>query len=171
MEALANGSSSQRYSNCIGQPQGGEGDPSDSNAEHKNGSPTLAPPYWLHRRHESYASIVDNKPAPITLEDHTEGPSEQEGAVWAKGVYIEDHVVVSGNITHVGDFVVWNCRIDTIDGSTMIVRRRYSEFFDLRERLLMTFPGSGGAMPPFPPKSLICKQSSRLPWARGISPG
>lgn len=34
---------------------------------------------------------------------------------------------------------------------------RYSEFDDLRRKLLMTFPNSGGAMPPLPPKSLFCK--------------
>lgn len=34
---------------------------------------------------------------------------------------------------------------------------RYSEFDDLRRKLLMTFPNSGGAMPPLPPKSLFCE--------------
>lgn len=34
---------------------------------------------------------------------------------------------------------------------------RYSEFQDLREKLLTTFPNSGAAMPPLPPKSVFCK--------------
>lgn len=34
---------------------------------------------------------------------------------------------------------------------------RYSEFDDLRRKLLMTFPNSGGAMPPLPPKSVFCE--------------
>lgn len=34
---------------------------------------------------------------------------------------------------------------------------RYSEFDDLRRKLLMTFPNCGGAMPPLPPKSLFCE--------------
>ncbi len=34
---------------------------------------------------------------------------------------------------------------------------RYSEFDDLRKKLLMTFPNANGAMPLLPPKSLICK--------------
>ncbi len=37
---------------------------------------------------------------------------------------------------------------------------RYSEFVDLREKLLMTFPNSEGAMPPLPPKSALCKHPS-----------
>ena len=32
---------------------------------------------------------------------------------------------------------------------------RYSEFDNLRTKLLLTFPNSYGAMPPLPPKSLI----------------
>lgn len=39
----------------------------------------------------------------------------------------------------------------------MRVRKRYSEFDDLRDRLLQTFPYSEGAMPPLPPKSVISK--------------
>lgn len=119
----------------------------------------LTPPHWLHRRQESYASVVDNKPAPITLEDHTEGPSEEQDAVWAKAIYIEDYVIISGSVPSVGSFVIWHCRIDTIDGGSMILRKRYSEFHELRQKLLLTFPKSEGAMPPFPPKSTICKRS------------
>lgn len=36
---------------------------------------------------------------------------------------------------------------------------RYSDFDDLRRRLLVTFPHSGGAMPPLPPKSVFCELS------------
>lgn len=39
---------------------------------------------------------------------------------------------------------------------------RYSEFDDLRKKLLMTFSNANGAMPPLPPKSLICKQHDLL---------
>lgn len=34
---------------------------------------------------------------------------------------------------------------------------RYSEFDDLRNKLLITFPHSEAAMPPLPPKSIVCK--------------
>lgn len=78
-------------------------------------SSSVVPPYWQHRRFESYASVTDKKPPPITLEDHTEESSEQSGSLWAKGVSVEDHVVVSGNVPSLGDYVVWNCQIATLD--------------------------------------------------------
>ena len=39
----------------------------------------------------------------------------------------------------------------------MRIRKRYSEFDDLRNKLYQTFPYSEAAMPPLPPKSLISK--------------
>ena len=45
---------------------------------------------------------------------------------------------------------------------------RYSEFDDLRRKLLMTFPNSGGAMPPLPPKSLFCEPRDPL-WSSVLS--
>ncbi len=47
-----------------------------------------------------------------------------------------------------------DCRCINVD--------RYSEFDDLRRKLLMTFPNSGGAMPPLPPKSLFCEPRDPL---------
>ncbi|KAM0799195.1 Phox homologous domain-containing protein, partial [Usnea florida] len=114
-------------------------------------------PYWSHRRDESYSSVTTAKPPPITLEDHTEEPSEQSAAVWAQGVEIEEYVLVSGQLPSVGKFVVWVCRIGMLDGGAFVLRKRYSEFDDLRRKLLMTFPHAGGAMPPLPPKSLLYK--------------
>ncbi|KAL2041506.1 hypothetical protein N7G274_005888 [Stereocaulon virgatum] len=118
---------------------------------------SLIPPYWSHRRYESYASVETTKPPPITLEDHTDGQSEQSGSCWARGVVIDGYVVVTGTVPNVGKFVVWNCRIDTLDGGSIVIRKRYSEFDDLRTMLLLTFPYSKAAMPPLPPKSLIYK--------------
>ncbi len=80
-------------------------------------SPSLVPPYWSHRRYESYSSVKNTRPPPITLEDHTEEPSEQSDAVWAAGVTIDDYVLVSGTVPNVGNFVVWNCKIETLDVS------------------------------------------------------
>lgn len=77
----------------------------------------LIPPYWSHRRYESYASVENTKPPPITLEDHTDGQSEQSGSCWARGVVIDGYVIVTGTVPNLGDFVVWNCRIDTLDVS------------------------------------------------------
>ena len=91
---------------------------------HGNGSPLdpepLIPPYWLHRRDESYSSIGIVRPPPITLEDHTEELSEQSKSLWAKGVTIDDYVTVSGNVAGVGDYVVWNCKVETLDVSSLL---------------------------------------------------
>ena len=90
------------------------------------GAESLVPPYWSqsHRRYESYSSVQHAKPPPITLEDHTtedaESSYEQNGAnvFWAKGVTVDDYVLVSGTLPSVGSFVVWNCRIEMIDVSS-----------------------------------------------------
>lgn len=86
-----------------------------------NSSKSLVPPYWSHRRYESYASVENTKPPPITLEDHTEGPSDQGDAVWAKGVVIEDYIILQGNVPNIGKFVVWNCKIDTFHVSFFLL--------------------------------------------------
>ena len=117
----------------------------------------LTPTHWLssHHRRESYTSIDDDRPPAITLEDHTEGDPLDGDVVWAKAIYIEDYVIVGGNAANVGSFVSWHCRIDTLEGGSMVIRKRYSEFYELRRRLLMTFPKTSSSMPPFPPKTLI----------------
>jgi hypothetical protein len=82
----------------------------------------VVPPYWRHQRNFSRASLTSvdtgrsSKPA-ITLEDHTEDPnSETSRGLWAKSVTIAEHVVVSG-MTGVGAYVVWICKIQTLDVS------------------------------------------------------
>ena len=76
----------------------------------------IVPPYWQHRREQSYASVISNgKPPPITLEDHTEESFDQSSPLWAKVVSIEDYVIVSGNVAGAGDYVVWICNVDTLD--------------------------------------------------------
>lgn len=81
----------------------------------------LVPPYWSHHRYESYCSIENTKPPPITLEDHTDEQSSVSNAAWAKGVAIDDYVLVAGSVPNVGKFTVWNCRIDTLDVSDMFL--------------------------------------------------
>lgn len=80
-------------------------------------SPT--PIYWQHRRYESYASIGNNKPPPITLEDNTEDASDIQSPLWAKHVSIDNHVIVTGSLAGVGDYTVWNINIDTLDVSSL----------------------------------------------------
>lgn len=47
-------------------------------------------------------------------------------------------------------------------GSYMNIRKRYSEFDDLREKLVTSFPNFEAAVPPLPPKSVISKFRPRF---------
>ena len=49
-----------------------------------------------------------------------------------------------------------------MQGSYLNIRKRYSEFDDLRWRLIRTFPGFEAAVPELPPKSLISKFRPRF---------
>lgn len=89
-------------------------------AEDRNGSPSIAPPYWKHARDASRTSLDSTlKPTPITLEDHTGSDSDRSGALWAKSVTIDDYVLVKGNRTGLGAYVVWNCKVQTLDVRTL----------------------------------------------------
>ncbi|KAJ5114515.1 hypothetical protein NUU61_000274 [Penicillium alfredii] len=119
----------------------------------------VVPPYWQrHGRNTSRASQISvGRAAPITLEDHTTDPdSETSRGLWASSVSVDDHVVVQGK-TGVGAYVVWNCSIQTLDGGPIVVRMRYSEFDDLRQRLVTSFPHARSALPALPPKSVLFK--------------
>jgi hypothetical protein len=100
--------------------------------------------------------------------------------LWAQSIAIDDYVVVRGS-TGIGAYVVWNCRINTLQvrwspsmfvsdkvlfrqklrwvglkGNSMTVRMRYSEFVELREKLMRAFPRARSSMPVLPPKSAFC---------------
>ncbi|KAF2460021.1 Phox homologous domain-containing protein [Lineolata rhizophorae] len=147
----------------------------------------LVPPYWEHwthpadrrRRHHwqqdqlrhagcaggnggSTVSVDSFRPAPIRLEDHTVDGSEQGKALWARCVTVEDYVIVSGNAPGVGAYVVWNCTVETLDGGPMMIRKRYSEFDELRHNLIKTFPHCTAALPQLPPKSVISRFRPRF---------
>lgn len=75
----------------------------------------VIPPYWSHHRNASRTSQISQDQPVITLEDHTEDPnSETSRGLWAKSVTIDDYAVVEGK-TGVGAYVVWSCRIQTLD--------------------------------------------------------
>ena len=77
---------------------------------------TNIPPYWQHQRAVSNASIVSNgNPPPITLEDHTAETTDLQSPLWARTVIVEGYVVVSGSVKGIGDYVVWTCKINTLD--------------------------------------------------------
>ena len=106
-------------------------EPSNGNASQHNGAlkregqqqdqdtsaSVVAPIHWQHRRYESYASVGHTRPTPISLEDNTEEPPGVKSPLWAKAVEIDDHTVVSGSLRGVGDYVIWNCKINTLDVS------------------------------------------------------
>lgn len=80
------------------------------------------PPYWnRHRRTTSNVSYVSvNTPTrrpPIVLEDHSEEHDDSGQGLWARGVTIDDHHVVSGGAIAAGSYVVWHCRVETLEVS------------------------------------------------------
>ncbi|KAL2018583.1 hypothetical protein VTK56DRAFT_625 [Thermocarpiscus australiensis] len=80
---------------------------------------------------------------------------DRNRACWARSVQVTDYVMVNGSTTNIGAFVVWNIRVETLNGSHMNIRKRYSEFDDLRKRLIQTFPNFEAAVPALPPKSVL----------------
>lgn len=81
-----------------------------------NGEATpTSPPYWQFRRSVSRASVDNNTPLPISLEDHSEAHSDTSGTLWARDITIEDYVIVRGGSTGIGAYVVWNCKVQTIN--------------------------------------------------------
>ena len=110
------------YSDSRDTANGGEDRPltlAQKTIAKSSNSPPLVPPYWSHRRYESYCSVGNAKPPPIILEDHTEEHFYHDHPSWAKGVTIDDYVLVAGSIPGPGNFVVWTCRIDTLDVSIL----------------------------------------------------
>lgn len=86
-----------------------------------------APLFWTQHDRTissvSYQSIGSDRPAPITLEDHSEEHDVQTQGCWAKGVIIDDYVIISGP-TGIGAYVVWNCTVETLKGGNMSIRKR-----------------------------------------------
>ncbi|RMZ76121.1 hypothetical protein DV738_g5091, partial [Chaetothyriales sp. CBS 135597] len=119
----------------------------------------IAPPYWYHRQSASDTSQHSlERSNAITLADNTEpqSTSPSQSKLWAKTVSVLDYVIVHGSPTGLGAYVVWNCQVQTLDGGPMTIRKRYSEFDELRAQLLKAFPNSTRtSLPPLPPKSII----------------
>lgn len=87
-----------------------------SNRSANEQSTPISPPYWQYQRSISHASVDSTfRPPPISLEDHTEAHHTANGALWAKDIAIEDYVIVRGSSTGIGAYVVWNCKVQTLD--------------------------------------------------------
>jgi hypothetical protein len=89
----------------------------------RNSVGVVPPPYWQrHERNASYLSTYsaeNGRPTPIGLEDHTDEGTDHFKVLWAKGVTIDDYVVVSGTAPGLGSYVVWNCTVETLDVSSL----------------------------------------------------
>ncbi|KAI0895885.1 Phox-like protein [Annulohypoxylon nitens] len=152
---------------------GGDTSTSDSNANDSSPvtssmtspitSPITSPPYWMnnhsnHTRAISSTSVDSIPTGGIVLRDNENSETDDRGsACWAKSVEITDYVTVNGSTTNIGAFVVWNIRVETLSGSYINIRKRYSEFDDFRWRLMRTFPNFEAAVPQLPPKSIVSK--------------
>ncbi|KAL6852023.1 Phox homologous domain-containing protein [Trichoderma novae-zelandiae] len=120
---------------------------------------TSPPPYWPHAfsHQRSVSNVSAESILPITLRDNDNSDDDRNSACWAKSVEITDYIVVNGSNTNIGAFVVWNVRVETLSGSYMNIRKRYSEFDDFRQKLTSSFPNFKAAVPELPPKSAIFK--------------
>lgn len=121
-----------------------------------------APPFWLRHRSATQSTTLSlEQPPPITLKDNTDDVHDSAHAyqqLWARSIAIDDYVIVKGTNGSLGSYVVWICKVETLDGSPMIIRKRYSEFDELRNNLLKAFPDSTiTSLPLLPPKSAIYK--------------
>ena len=116
----------------------------------------ISPPYW-HDNHSDQS--IDTRSPQITLEDHTDALSPSNSALWARAVIIDDYTVVRGSLSPaVGAYVVWHVNVLTLDGGPMAIQKRYSEFDDLRKRLVAAFPNATiSSLPLLPAKSAIYK--------------
>lgn len=123
-------------------PAAAKGDLPENDDEQRrveNARLAVVPPYWQHRRYESYTSANIVRPPAIVLEDHTEDLEINcQSPLWAKEVSLQDYVVVSGNIPSVGDYVVWTCTIKTLDVGPSFSSTPFN-FSSLAEFLLQRF--------------------------------
>ncbi|KAL2270860.1 hypothetical protein VTJ83DRAFT_231 [Remersonia thermophila] len=87
---------------------------------------------------------------------------DRNRACWARSVQVKDYVMVNGSTTNIGAFVVWNIRVETLSGSRINICKRYSEFDDLRRKLVQTFPNFEAAVPALPPKSVLKRFQPRF---------
>lgn len=132
-----------------------------------NGTPRVAeaPPFWTRQGRRistvSSHSINQQRAHAILLEDHSEESDVASQGCWAKSVTIDDYTVVAGP-TGIGAYIVWHLTVKTLKGGNLEIRKRYSEFDQLRTNLLMAFPNAAAMIPPLPRKSLVSRFRPRF---------
>ncbi|UKZ65476.1 uncharacterized protein TrAtP1_006675 [Trichoderma atroviride] len=141
--------------------RGGDNDGALHSAISNTSSITSPPPYWPHASHQRNISNLSTEsflPAEaIRLRDNDTNDDDRNSACWAKSVEITDFIFVNGSNTNIGAFIVWNISVETMNGSYMNIRKRYSEFDDFRRKLTQSFPNFRAAVPELPPKSALFK--------------
>jgi len=93
-----------------------------SQSSHTDDGQTV-PPYWQrHPLDDSLVGVSSNRLSNpfIKLVDNTEEGSEQSKALWAKSAEIHDYIVVRGTAPGIGDYVVWNCKVETLNVSPQL---------------------------------------------------
>ncbi|CDK25532.1 unnamed protein product [Kuraishia capsulata CBS 1993] len=92
--------------------------------------------------------LINMAPLPITMMDHEEDDSsgidsrslgDPHPHVWCKNCSIGEPTVVSGNVGFSfgsTKYVVYSIRLETVQGTKIVLRKRFSEFVKLREELL-----------------------------------
>lgn len=104
----------------------------------------------------SYHSLLQDRPAAILLEDHSEEHNQQTQSCWARSVSIDDYIIVSGP-TGIGAYVVWHLTVSTLKGGDLEIRKRYSEFDQLRTDLVRSFVDAEAMIPDLPRKSVVSR--------------
>ena len=118
-----------------------------------------APPFWS--RHDrtvsnvSYHSMTHTR-NPILLEDRSEETHEATQFCWAKSVHIDDYTILTGP-SGIGAYVVWHCTVSTLKGGDLELRKRYSEFDQLRADIIRSFPLAEAMIPQLPRKSVVSR--------------
>lgn len=71
---------------------------------------------WHRERHDSHPAHQAQEAGPICMEDHTYDQGNESSALWAKGITLDDYVIVGGSLVG-GSYIVWHCTVDTLDVS------------------------------------------------------
>lgn len=73
--------------------------------------------HWHRERHDSRIAQRDQEAGPIAMEDHTFDRGDENSALWAKKITLDEYVIVGGSLVG-GSYVVWHCTVDTLDVSS-----------------------------------------------------
>lgn len=124
--------------------------------------PNESPPYWMTRHGRSISTVsyhsINQHLAPhtILLEDRSDDQHEASQGCWARSVTVDSYTIISDPKT-IGAYVVWHCTVSTLKGGDMEIRKRYSEFDDLRANLVKSFPHAEAMIPKLPRKSVVSR--------------